>query len=155
RWVRRGPGGPPDRASNLTHDVLGVALCGTALGLALWRRVPDRLGLTFALVLELLICVLISTTNVWAGYLHTGSLPGLTWVVPVMILFALLVPAPPRELMLVSAACAASMPLGIAALAAWGRVSATASEYWASALAATVGFAIAVVAARTLYGARQ
>ena len=146
---------PLERTIDLAHDALGAAICGAALLVTLWRRVPDRRVLTLALVLELLIAMLISTTNVWASWLHTGHLPGLTWVVPIMILFALLVPAPPRELLLVSAACAATMPLGIAALAAWGRVEAHAGDYWGASLAATVGLALAVVAARTLYGARQ
>jgi len=146
---------PLERAINLTHDVAGVAICGAELLVTLARRVNDRLVLTLALVLELLIAALISTTNVWAGYLHTGHLPGLTWVVPIMILFALMVPAPPREVLLVSSACAATMPLGIAALAASGRVVAHTPDYWSSGLAATVGLALAVVAARTLHGARQ
>lgn len=145
---------PLDRAIDIAHDIAGVAICGAALLATLWRRIPDRQVLTLALVLEILLAALISTMAVWAGFLHTGHLPGLTWVVPIMILFALMIPAPPRELLLVSAACAATMPLGIAALAAWGQVTATASDYWASSLAATIGLALAVVAARTLHGVR-
>jgi tRNA A-37 threonylcarbamoyl transferase component Bud32 len=145
---------PLDRAIDIAHDIAGFAICGAALLATLWRRIPDRQVLTLALVLELLLAALISTLAVWAGFLHTGHLPGLTWVVPIMILFALMIPAPPRELLLVSAACATTMPLGIAALAAWGQITATASDYWASSLAATIGLALAVVAARTLHGVR-
>jgi serine/threonine-protein kinase len=146
---------PLERAVDLTHDIAGATLCALMFLLTLWGRIRDRHVLTLALVLELLISALISLMNTWAGYLHSGHLPGLTWVVPIMLLFALLVPAPPRELFLVSSACAATMPLGIAALAANGRVLARAPDYWASSLAAIVGLGLAVVAARTLYGARR
>ena len=144
-----------ERTIDLLHDAAGVTICATAFLVAGWRRVSDRRVLSLALAIELLIAALISTTNVWAGYLHSGHLPGLTWVVPIMILFALMIPAPPRELLLVSTACAASMPLGIAALGAWGVIVPHAGDYWASSLAAAVGLALAVVAARTVHGVRQ
>jgi serine/threonine-protein kinase len=72
-----------------------------------------------------------------------------------MILFAMMVPAPPRELLFVATASAATMPLGIAVLASWGRVEAHRGDYWGSSLAATAGLALAVVAARTVHGTRQ
>lgn len=146
---------PLERVIDLAHDVAGATLCTLLFLVTLWDRMPTRHVLTLALALELLISALISVMNTWAGYLHSGHLPGLTWVVPIMLLFALLVPAPPSQLFLVSTACAATMPLGIAALAANGRVVAHAPDYWASSLAAIVGLELAIVAARTLYGARR
>jgi serine/threonine-protein kinase len=154
-WIGVVRDSPLERTIDLTHDIAGLAICGAMLLVTLWPRVSDRQVLTLALMFELLIAALISTTGVWATWLHTGHVPGLTWVVPIMILFALMVPAPPRELLLVATASAATMPLGIAALAAWGRVEAHAGEYWGASLAATVGLALAVVAARTVHGVRQ
>jgi serine/threonine-protein kinase len=146
---------PLERAINTTHNVTGTVICGLLFLVTLWPRIKDRQVLTLALAAELFIASLISTTNIWAGFVHSGHLPGLTWVVPIMILFALLVPAPPRELLLVSSACAATMPGGIALLASAGLVTARPSDYWSSALAATVGLGLSVVAARTMHGARR
>jgi serine/threonine-protein kinase len=144
-----------ERAIDLSHDMIGAVLCGLLFLVTWWGRASDRLVLSLALGAELLIAALISTTNTWAGFVHSGHLPGLTWVVPMMILFALMIPAPPREMLIVSTACAATMPAGIGWLAARGHVIAHPTDYWASGLAATVGLALAVVAARTIYSARR
>jgi serine/threonine-protein kinase len=89
------------------------------------------------------------------GVLHTGHLPGLTWVVPIMILFALLVPAPPREMLLVSDRVRGHDAARHRRARRAGRVTASASDYAASSLAALVGLGLATVASRTLYGARR
>ena len=146
---------PLERSIDVAHDVSAASICAILLGLALWPRISDDRLTTLALVAEVLICALISAFVSWAAYLHTGHLPGLTWVVPIVILFALLVPAPPRALLIASGACVLAMPAGIALLAATGRVTAHAADYWSSALAGVVGAGIAVTASRTLYGARR
>jgi serine/threonine-protein kinase len=147
--------GALERRLDLTNDVVGLALCGGMFLLTLAPWITDRLVLTLALAFEIAISALISIVNTWAAFLHTGHVPGLSWVVPVLILFALLVPSPPRESLLVSTACALTMPLGIAALAATGQITASASDYAASSLAALVGLGLATVASRTLHGARR
>lgn len=147
--------GALERQLDLVNDVAGLVLCGGLFLLTLAPGITDRLVLVAALVVEFAISALISIVNTWATFLHTGHVPGLTWVVPILILFALLVPSPPRQSFLVSAACALTMPLGIAVLAATGRVPASGSAIVSSSLAALVGFGLAVVAARTLHGARR
>ncbi len=144
-----------ERQLDLANDVGGLVLCGGLFLLTLAPAIRDRWVLTAALGTEFALSMLISSVNTWAAFLHTGHLPGLTWVVPILILFALLVAAPPRESLLVSIACALTMPLGIAVLDATGRVTADASDYLRSSLAALVGLGLAVVAARTLHGARR
>jgi len=146
---------PLERLLDLAHDAVGVTLCAVLFVCTWWSRVSDRQLVGLALVFELLISALISTTNVWASYLHTGHVPALTWVVPVLILFALLIPAPPRQAAIVSTACALTMPAGIAVLAATGRVHASAADLVGSSLAAAVGLGLAVVASRSIHGARR
>ncbi len=147
--------GTLERTLDLTNDVAGFVLCGTMFLLTLAPRLSDRTVLTLALGFEFLISALISIVNPWASYLHTGHVPGLTWVVPVLLLFSLMVPVPLRDSMIVSTACALTMPLGITLLAATGRVIASASDYWGSSIAAAVGLGLAFVASRTLHGARR
>jgi serine/threonine-protein kinase len=146
---------PLERAVDVAHDWVGLAACTLLLGATLLRRLADRAVFALALSCELLLAAVISLTIPWAMFLRTGHLVGLTWVVPIMILFPLLVPARPRTVLLVSAACALMMPGGIAVLAAAGRVVAHRPDYLAAAITGTIGAGIAVVASRTVYGARQ
>ena len=146
---------PTERAIDLVHDEVGLALCGALLVATLSRGLADRFVLVWALATEFLLAALISITVPWTTFLGTGHLHGLTWVVPIVILFPLLVPAHPRVVLAVSAACAFTMPGGIALLAVSGRVIAHGADYWRAFAAGAVGAAIAVVASRTVYGARQ
>ena len=153
-WARVLGGSRLERSIDLTHDVIGTLLCGTLLVLSRSARVSDRAVLRLALGLEILLAALISSTVPWAGFLRTGHLPALTWVVPIVILFPLLVAAPPRAVLGVTLASVATMPAGIAVLAATGRVSASASDLVASALAGAIGAAIALVGSNTVHGVR-
>ncbi len=146
---------PLERSIDLVHDAIGVTLCGGLLAATLVRGIADRTVLALALACELLLVGVISLTIPWALFLRTAHLPGITWAVPIMILFPLLVPARPRTVFVVSAVCALMMPGGIAVLAALGKVVARASDYWAALITGTIGAGIAVIASRTVYGARQ
>jgi serine/threonine-protein kinase len=79
--------------------------------------------------------------------------PGVTWVIPVIILVPLLVPARPRTTLIVASLCAATMPVGIAILAAIGLIQAGPADYLAQILAGLVAVGIASIAARVVYGA--
>ncbi len=146
---------PLGRSIDLAHDLAGSILCALLLAATLIRALADRTVLALALGCELLLVAVISLAIPWATFLRTGFLPGLTWVVPIMILFPLLVPARPRVVLIVSVACALCLPGGIAVLAALGRVVAHRSDYWSACITGTIGAGIAVVASRTVYGARQ
>jgi serine/threonine-protein kinase len=79
--------------------------------------------------------------------------PNLTWVVPIIILFPLLVPTPPRTALVVSFLCALTMPAGLWVLASMHQIAPQPSNYWATALTAAIGVGIASIASRTVYGA--
>jgi len=97
---------PLERSIDVTHDWIGLAMCTVLLASTLRRGIGDRTVFALALGCELLLAAVISLTIPWAMFLRTGHLAGLTWVVPIMILFPLLVPARPRTVFVVSAACA-------------------------------------------------
>jgi serine/threonine-protein kinase len=137
------------------HNLLGILLCSVLLAVAALPGLRDRLVLRWALVTEVLLAVLISTLIPWASYERTAHVSGLTWVVPVMILFALLVPLPTRTTLTVSALCALTMPLGLFVLSALGRITVSPAEYWNSGLTASIAVGIATLAARTVYGASK
>ncbi|NOT33881.1 MAG: serine/threonine protein kinase [Candidatus Eisenbacteria bacterium] len=138
---------------DLTHDVLGVGICSSLLAIASLRAVSDRGVLFAALSAEWILSTVISIAVPWASFERTGHAQSLTWVVPILILFALLVPVPPRRALMISILCAATMPIGLAFLAFGGRVVVHASEYWASLLTGSIAVAIASSASRTVYRA--
>jgi eukaryotic-like serine/threonine-protein kinase len=136
-------------------DVLGLALCGATGVIAALPRLGDRFVLGAALVSEVVLCGLISTHVPWAGFVRTGHLPGITWVVPIVILMALLVPAGGRATLVTAALALATMPLGLAFLAATGRVTASPADLVISTATALVALAIAHVASSAIHRAAR
>jgi serine/threonine-protein kinase len=142
-----------ERSIDQVHDVLGIVVCGSLWIVASLPGVRDRTVLGLALAAEVGLCALISVAVPWAAYDRTAHLPALTWVVPIIVLFPLLVPAPPTLTLAISLLCGAMMPLGPWLLDRFGVVDARASDLLGTALAGAVGVGIAIVASRTVYGA--
>jgi serine/threonine-protein kinase len=154
-WTRFGESTPLERSLDLTHDLMGLWLCSSLWLVSALPRIGDRAVLAIALVVEVLIAAMISIHAPWSAYLTTGKLPGLTWVVPVIILFPLLVPTLPRTTLLVSSAAALTMPLGMALLASLGVFAARSRDYASASVTGAVAVGIAAVASRTVYTVRR
>jgi len=138
---------------NLAHDLAGVALCSSLALASGVRRIGDRALLAAALGVEVVLCAVISVAAQWASFLHSAHLQGHTWVVSVIIVFALLVPVRPATSFVVSSLCALTMPLGILALDLAGRIDANAGDYWRASVAGLIALAIATAGARAIYDA--
>ena len=150
------PGGSAlEHRIDLTHDALGVGLCAALLVVASLPALSERWVLGVALTVETLLSALISLAIYWASFIRTGHISALTWVVPVIILFPLLVPTPPRLALLVSVMCALTMPAALSVLAFAGQISARASDYGSAWLTGGITVGIATVAARAVYGASR
>jgi hypothetical protein len=132
-------------------------VAGVAASIGLWwaahsRQVSTSRLLTIGLAYEVGICAVIAMANMWGHYRTTGFLPQLTWVPVVVILFPLILPGPPRRI-LVGAILAASMaPLAILVLQSLGKVTAGAEDYFNTTMASAFAVVFAVVGARVVYG---
>jgi serine/threonine-protein kinase len=153
--VRLGGATPLERTLALANDLAGLGLCTALWLIASWRAIPDRAVFAIALDIEVIVCVVVSVAAPWAAFVRTGHVFSLTWVVPVIILFPLVVPTPPRTTLAVSIACALTMPAGIASLAARGLIVAAARDVIAAGVSGAVAVVIAMIAARTVYGAAR
>ena len=128
-----------------------------AASLVLWwaagnRRVsPSRL-LTLGLGYEVLVCFLIAIGTFWGHYRELGFLPNLTWVPVVVILFPVLLPGPPRKMLLGSIAAASTVPVALMLLDALGRVVADPHSYRTAVEASAFAVVFAYVSARVVYG---
>ncbi|HEU4523640.1 MAG TPA: hypothetical protein VFR62_01380, partial [Gemmatimonadales bacterium] len=73
---------------------------------------PTRL-LTVGLVYQAVICLQIGVTMPLLSYLHRGVIPPLTWIPTVIVLFPLVMPGPPRRMLVGAIAAGATGPLGL------------------------------------------
>jgi len=115
-------------------------------------KVRDSTLLRSALVFEVVLCGLIAFTNPIAVYRDTGAVPNLTWVVPLIILFPLIVPCPPRLTLITAALAAATRPLGMLTLDTLGIVDASGSDYFATGYSMVLAVIFAFFGSRIVYG---
>ena len=120
---------------------VGVVVASAGLwALARNDRLPIARLRAIGLGYEVALCFIVSIRTFGEYYRDVGLLPNLTWAPAIIILFPLIVPAPPR-LTLVATVAAGGMPLlALAVLQSLGQVPVDAAYYINTA----VGSAIAV-----------
>lgn len=115
------------------------------------RVSPSRL-LTLGLVYEILVCFIIAIAALWGHYREFGFLPNVTWVPVVVILFPVLLPGPPRKMLVGSILAASTVPVALVLLDVSGRVVANPDSYRAAVEASAFAVVFAYVSARVVYG---
>jgi serine/threonine-protein kinase len=141
-----------ERGALLFGNVIGVTA-----SLVLWwaagsRRVSSSRLLTLGLGYEILVCFIIAIATLWGHYLETGFLPNLTWVPVVVILFPMLLPGPPRKMLMGSIAAASTVPIVLALLDISGQIVADPSSYRTAVMDSAFAVVFAYVSARVIYG---
>jgi len=116
------------------------------------RSIRSRRLLEMALVFEVFLCFVISVSNPLSFYGEHGTLPQLTWVTPLIILFPLIVPCPPGRTLVTAVVSALMRPLGIFILAATGKIDVGLSAYFVAAFNPTLAVVFAVFGSRVIYG---
>ena len=101
---------PPYAGLRLLGIISVIALAAFTIGVV--KRLSLKHAINLALTMECLVCLLVSVTNP-AYELPTGkTLPGLTWVVPIIVMFPLLIPTPPKWILTASILCVMTVPVG-------------------------------------------
>lgn len=147
---RQGAAPPPSLVWVVGNGV-SILLDALMIAAARSRRVRDSTLLGYALVFEVALCLVISVTNPYSFHEDKGVLPQLTWVTPLMILFPLLVPCPPRRTLVTAILAAATAPLGIALLEVSGSVQADLDAYLSISFSPVLAVAIAYFGSRVIY----
>ncbi len=125
---------------------------------ALWwaaksKRVSAARIHTIGLAYEVVICFIAATLMMWQYYLDTGVLPNMTWVPPIVIMFPLIMPGPPRRMLVAAIVSGAMAPLALWFLQSTGRVSMVdSSPYLAATISSLFAIAFAYLGARVIYG---
>jgi eukaryotic-like serine/threonine-protein kinase len=132
-------------------DVSVVAASATLWWIARNRRVSATRLYSIGLLYEVAICFIMAFRTYWEYYRDTGMLPNLTWVPAVVILFPLILPAPPRLMLAAAVASAAMSPLALALLDYWDKVRVDASAYINTTLGSVIALGFAYMGARVVY----
>jgi len=102
---------------------------------------------------EVAICFACALVTFWQYHITHAMLPNMTWVPAVIILFPLVMPGPPRRMLVTSAAAAAMSPLALWLLDLFGTVPVRdATMYVEVAVAPTISVGFAYLGAKVVYG---
>ncbi|MFL5493083.1 MAG: serine/threonine-protein kinase [Gemmatimonadales bacterium] len=153
--VLRGDIPPAEFMATIPFRLVDATLAAASAGLwwvARSRQVsPSRLynlGLTY----EITICFILALTSYWQFYLAKGVISSLTWVPAVVILFPLIMPGPPRRMLLGAILAAAMGPLALLLLDLWGKVATDPDGYLQAIISSAFAVAFAFMGARVVYG---
>ena len=132
-------------------------LCAVVASAIVWgvtrhpRLTPSRL-LTLGLVYEVVICFVIAFGTIWEYALVRGHVPFMTWVPAVVILFPVILPGPPRRMLLATISAAAMVPLSLALLHAWNLAPVTPDDYSDAVIQGAFSVMLAYMGSRVVYG---
>ncbi|MGD2135209.1 MAG: serine/threonine-protein kinase [Gemmatimonadales bacterium] len=136
----------------LLGSVLAVALSGGLLLVARNEKVAHATVLRLGLAHEVAVCLILATLSPWFVHARTGSLPYVTWVTPLIILFPLIVPSPPHMTLTTAIAAAATRPIGLALLAWIGDLEVPTAMYVLSSASPAFAVVLAYAGSRVVHG---
>jgi serine/threonine-protein kinase len=146
---------PADFFGTGAFQIVNAAAVVASAGLWWAARSPrvsaSRLQ-TLGLVYEIAICFVIATITFWQYYAANGLLPNLTWVPVIVILFPLILPAPPGRMLAAAVAAGAMAPLALWLLERLGKVAATPDAYVQVSVHSAFAVLFAYTGARLVYG---
>jgi serine/threonine-protein kinase len=144
---------------------VAILLSAVLFAVAANRRIPSRAVQNAGLVWEVVFCqsmgifiplhfhalgIELGVADRW-----TELLPFLTWIVPIIVLFPLLVPTSPRKTLFVASLCALTAPFGLLVHDLTARVDPEPGGYLKLVLSPAIAVAIAYCSSRVVYGIGQ
>ena len=136
----------------LAAGLASLVLSGGIILVASSERVAHVAVLRLGLVYEVMLCLMLAVITPWMTYAEIGDVPYVTWVTPLIILFPLIVPSPPRMTLVVAIAAAATRPLGLLLLEGMAGIDIPAARYFASSVSPAFAVAVAYVGSRIVHG---
>ena len=128
-----------------------------AVSACIWRAakctsVSTRGLHTIGLVFGVSVCYVVAGSSLWREFIERGSLPTVTWVPALVLLFPLLLPGPPRRMLAATIAAGTATPVMLIVLQINGLVHAGVDAYVSAVVGSTVAVALAHIGVRTIYG---
>ena len=133
---------------------LGALLASAGLWWAAGHgRVPAARLHTLGLAYEVAVCFVSAFLTFWVHYIDQGTLPNLTWVPAIVIMFPLIMPGPPRRMVIAAVAAAATSPLALLLLDLAHKVEVgDGGAYVQATIGPVFAVGFAYLGARVIYG---
>ncbi|NNF08471.1 MAG: serine/threonine protein kinase [Candidatus Eisenbacteria bacterium] len=138
----------------LFADLGGTLVCAFVLWLTLQKNIRTSRVLNAGLIFEVVLCALLSLEAALAMRAGIPQPMFVTWVIPIIILFPLVVPSPPGRTMITATLAAATMPIALLLVHVLGLergVPITPELFLRASAAPFIAAAIAVFASRIVY----
>jgi eukaryotic-like serine/threonine-protein kinase len=132
---------------------IGVVVASAGLWMLVRNpRIHITLIRTIGLIYEVVLCFVMSFRTFAEYYRDTGTLPNLTWVPVLLILFPLILPAP-RGQMLAAAVTAGGMPLlALVVLESFAMVRVDGAYLFNTGMSSAIAIGFAWMGSRIVYG---
>jgi len=144
----------PEFHQRFGFQVVNLGMVAASLAMR-WAARSPRVSINrliwLGLAYEVVICFLCALTTYWEEFVLTGTLPSLTWVAAIVILFPMILPAPPRRMLAASIAAAAMSPLALLLLDLLGKVKAGPNTYVQATISPAIAVGFAYLGARAIY----
>lgn len=134
-----------------------VSFLGSALSALIWwaakspRISAERIH-TAGLVYEVVVCAIAAASTYYTQYHDSGVIPNLTWVPAIVIMFPLVMPGPPRKMLLAAIASGLTTPVSLALMEMTGEIDTHGGTGYAPAvIASTFAVLFAYMGARVIY----
>ncbi len=154
-WYRVTQTPLPEGALDHVGFLWANAACAGAAVAMWWLARGKRVSLSrlhvMGLIFEVTICFAVAFGSMWVYYREFGLVPNLTWVPLIVVLFPLVLPAPPRRTLATAIAAGLMAPLALAILHARGIVLATEEDFFRTTIASTFAVIFAYTGARIVY----
>lgn len=134
-----------------------VSFLGSGLSALIWwaakspRISAERIH-SAGLVYEVVICAIAAASTYYTQYHDSGVIPNLTWVPAIVIMFPLIMPGPPRRMLIAAIASGLTTPLSLALMEMTGEIDTRGGTGYAPAvIASTFAVLFAYMGARVIY----
>jgi tRNA A-37 threonylcarbamoyl transferase component Bud32 len=116
------------------------------------KRIAHLTVLHLGLGYEVALCMAMAVLTPWLTFLEIADVPYVTWVTPLIILFPLIVPSPPRTTLVVAILAAATRPLALSLLELTGKIDIQDIRYVSSTFSPVFAVVMAYVGSRIVHG---
>jgi serine/threonine-protein kinase len=137
-------------AVHLQH-VLALGLALAVIVTARAKRITDVTALSVGLVYEVCLCWIVSFVAQHAAIEMVGRAPELTWASMIIVVFPMVIPLPPRRLLIASLVSAASAPGALLVLDFTGTHVLTTGDLVSVSISPAFAVVLAYFGARMIY----
>jgi serine/threonine-protein kinase len=134
------------------YGVLAIGTSGALVYIANDRRIGHAVVLHTMLAYEIGVCFVIALVTPRIFYNEIGHLPIITWVTPLIILFPLIVPSPPRLTLAVALSAAATRPLTLLWIDLGTDIDVAGLYYYTAVISPLFAVGMAYFGSRVVHG---